>query len=154
MNAAALVASGHWRFIAGMATTSKFRRVIAIGTGESADDVCVAEEGASEDDCFAVWCSIAVLLPDLDDPATLALLPTIAREAWGESAHAVRLETNVLSADGTGTQPALWWAIAIGCASVPFVLRREDGSSHHLAGPTESAAWQAAILAAPPKGDK
>lgn len=77
------VACKNWRWMPGMATNSKFRRVVAACPVESVP--CCAEEGATEDDCHAVWLEHADLLPNLTDPATLGCLLARVREAWGDS---------------------------------------------------------------------
>ena len=75
------VACKGWRWMAGMATNSKFRRVVDACPVERVP--CCAEEGATYDDCHAVWLEHADLLPDLTDPATLGCLLALVREAHG-----------------------------------------------------------------------
>lgn len=64
----------------GMATNSKFRRVVDACPVERVP--CCAEEGATEDDCHAVWLEHADILPDLSDAATVGCLLALVREAW------------------------------------------------------------------------
>lgn len=74
------VACKSWRWVPGMRTDSKFARVVAVDS--DSDVPCAAEEGATNDDCHAVWLDGVPLLPDLTDPATLGCLLSLAREAW------------------------------------------------------------------------
>lgn len=91
-------------------------------------------------------------VPDLADPATLGCLLALVREAWGSTAHLVRLQTNVKTADGLDTEPACWWALAVGLTSEPHYVRGEDeyGPFQRTpAGPTEAEALIAALESAP-----
>ena len=74
------VACRGWRWMPGMRTDSKFARVVAVDSSERAP--CGSEEGATNDDCHAVWLDGVPLLPDLTDPATLGCLLALVREAW------------------------------------------------------------------------
>ena len=76
------VACKNWRWMPGMATNSKFCRVVAACPVESVP--CCAEEGATEDDCYAVWLDGVPLFPDLTDSATLGCLLALVREAYGD----------------------------------------------------------------------
>lgn len=90
------------------------------------------------------------LLPDLEDAATLGCLLALVREAWGSTAHLVRYQTNVSTADGTDTEPACWWALATGLASEPLIVEDERGvRCRHIAAPTEAEALVLALEAAP-----
>jgi hypothetical protein len=71
----------------GMQTDSKFARVVAVDS--DTDAPCASEEGASEDDCYAVWLDGVLVLPDLTDPATLGCLLALVREAWGDQSLSV-----------------------------------------------------------------
>lgn len=73
------VACRGWRWMPGMATNSKFRRVVDACPVERVP--CCAEEGATYDDCHAVWLEHDDLLPDLTDPATLGCLLALVRQA-------------------------------------------------------------------------
>lgn len=77
------VACRGWRWMPGMATNSKFRRVVDACPVERVP--CCAEEGATYDDCHAVWLEHDDLLPDLTDPATLGCLLALVREALHSS---------------------------------------------------------------------
>ena len=70
-----------WRWLPGMRTDSKFARVVAVDSDTGVS--CASEEGATEDDCYAVWLDGVPVLPDLTDPATMGCLLALAREAWG-----------------------------------------------------------------------
>ena len=76
------VACRGWRWMPGMQTDSKFARVVTVDIDSGV--ACAAEEGASEDDCYAVWLDGVPVLPDLTDPATLGCLLALVREAWEE----------------------------------------------------------------------
>jgi hypothetical protein len=74
------VACKGWRWLPGMKTNSKFSRVVAVDSDTGFP--CAAEQGATNDDCHAVWLDDVPLLPDLADPATLGCLLALVREAW------------------------------------------------------------------------
>ena len=74
------VACKGWRWMPGMLTDSKFARVVAADENGA---TCALEEGATEDDCYAVWLNGVPVLPDLTDPATLGCLLALVRMAWG-----------------------------------------------------------------------
>jgi len=73
------VACKGFRWMPGMRTNSKFARVLVVDS----DTPCASEEGATNDDCYAVWLAGVPLLPDLTDPATLGCVLALVREAWG-----------------------------------------------------------------------
>ena len=75
------VACKGWRWMPGMQTDSKFSRVVAVDSETGVP--CAAEQGATNDDCHAVWLDDVPVLPDLTDPATLGCLLALVREAWG-----------------------------------------------------------------------
>lgn len=126
-DSALLAASPHFRWIAGMLDTYA-RRILSVdadGSVKTSDLVAGRSCGESYNEHEE--CTVADLWPpDLSDPATLSLLPTIAREAWGDP-H--------LSARWLGDQ---WEAVIL-------------GRFRSFTGPTESECWYAAILAAPAK---
>jgi hypothetical protein len=133
-----------WRWMAGMRDTTG-RMVVA-----DADCGEIAWIWSANDGCE--WLPVEGHVPDLADPATLGCLLALVREAWGTTAHLVRHNTNVFTADGTDTEPACWWAVAVGLASVPFYVEFTDGDytgRRCFTGPTEAAALVAALLAAP-----
>ena len=76
------VACKGFRWMPGMRTNSKFARVVAVDSGTGAP--CASEEGATNDDCHAVWLDGVPLLPDLSDAATLGCLLALVRKAWGQ----------------------------------------------------------------------
>ena len=144
--------SGKLRWYAGMLTT-RHGRVLRIETHRYDDGAVFtalfvpflcddADEMAIPDDDA---------IPDTDDPLTAAAFLLMAQEAWGETAHLVRFPTHTQPAPGQDLEPALWWALAVGLASVPLLVYRDDGTRHYLAGPTRIEALIAAILAAPEK---
>jgi hypothetical protein len=73
------VACKGWRWMPGMRTDSKFARVVA---ADEDGAPCAAEEGATTDDCHAVWMDNVPVLPDLTDPATLGCVLALVRKAW------------------------------------------------------------------------
>ena len=75
-----------WRWMPGMLTDSKFARVVAADENGAP---CAAEQGATEDDCCAVWLDGVPVLPDLTDPATLGCLLALVREACGDPSLSV-----------------------------------------------------------------
>ena len=86
------VACRGWRWMPGMQTDSKFARVVTVDIDSGV--ACAAEEGASEDDCYAVWLDGVPVLPDLTDPATLGCVLALVREAWAAPRALVRLSAN------------------------------------------------------------
>jgi len=90
-------------------------------------------------------------VPDFTDAATLGALLGMVREAWGTTAHIVRLDTNADDGKG-GLEPACWWALATGLASRPLML--ESPHPHFVAGPTEAEALLRALIAAPKTEDR
>ena len=86
------VACRGWRWMPGMQTDSKFARVVTVDIDSGV--ACAAEEGASEDDCYAVWLDGVPVLPDLTDAATLGCLLALVREAWAAPRALVRLSAN------------------------------------------------------------
>lgn len=77
------VACKGFRWMPGMATDSKFVRVVAVDS--DTNKPCGAENGATNDDCHAVWLDGVHLLPDLTDPATLGCLLALVREAYRDT---------------------------------------------------------------------
>lgn len=74
------VACAGWRWMDGMRLASaKWARVLVVDE----HDMVAAEEGATEDDNYAVWISLGDGIPDLSDPATLGCLLALVREKWG-----------------------------------------------------------------------
>lgn len=71
----------NWIWTAGMRNAnSKFARILRV----SDDEICAAEEGASEDDNFAIWVDSPIdMEPDLFDPATTTgCLVGVVRRIW------------------------------------------------------------------------
>ena len=65
------------------------------------------------------------------DPNSLlcrAVLEAIMRDLWGTTAHLVRLPTN----DNDG--PVLWWAMALGLTSEPFLYPPAGRELHQVPG--------------------
>jgi hypothetical protein len=79
-----------------------------------------------------------------DDGPTLGAMLGAVRAVWGSTAHLVRLDTHESPPGGGDLVPACWWALAVGLASVPFRVWRDDGTSHFLAGKSEAEALAAA----------
>jgi hypothetical protein len=126
-----LVAAPGWRWLPGMRVAgTKFARVVAVRDSGP----CGAEEGATCDDNAAEWLDEGAtpMLPDLSDPLTAHGLLALVRERWGATAHLVRFDTNVTTADGTTTEPACWWALA----SRPF-RQWTGGRLLYVPAPTE-----------------
>jgi hypothetical protein len=85
-------------------------------------------------------------VPDFSDDATKGCLLALVREAWGETAHMVRLQTHDSGgAPGDDMVPACWWALATGLTSRPLLV---DGC-RYVAAPTEVEALVAALESAP-----
>jgi hypothetical protein len=119
------VACKGWRWMPGMLTDSKFARVVAVDSDTGAP--CATEEGASEDDCYAVWMDGVPVLPDLSDAATIGCLLALVREAWEQD------DLGACRFDGR-------W-----CAEVT----PQEGQHHAFYGDTEAEALVAALEAAP-----
>ena len=116
------VACRGWRWMLGAATDSKFARIVAT---DAEGAPCAAEEGASEDDCYAVWLDGVPVLPDLTDPATLGCLLALVREAWGDPAIYASTEN-----DGT------WGVFNAGDA---IVTHQHDSEAEALVAALEAA---------------
>lgn len=129
-----VVACKGWRWLPGMRTDSKFARVVTVDS--DSDVACAAEEGASEDDCHAVWLDRVRVLPDLTDPATLGCLLALVRDAWGNpNGHIVFLGK-------CGSDPRGWrfeWSTTDG----------QFGGGIHRYSPTEAEALVVALEGAP-----
>lgn len=124
------IAAGGW-WLAGMLNgAGKFARVLVTSGDPDDPEFCAAEEGATEDDCYAVWVGYPGCWPDLRDPATLGACLAVVRERWGEPrAHLWPAE----DADG-GT---------------PWLFRLCYGAAPRCEGNTEAEALVAALEAAP-----
>lgn len=86
----------------------------------------------------------AGMVPNLDEDVTRLGVLAVVRRAWGDPMlHLVRHETHVMDHCGTGTIPAVWWAIADSSS-----CKMMNGRSY-FAGPTEIEAILAALEAAP-----
>jgi hypothetical protein len=92
------VACKGWRWMPGMRTDSKFARVVAVDSDTGA--ACASEEGATNDDCHAVWLDSVLVLPDLTDPATVGCLLDLVRKAWRCPAAYVRQTGTRRASDG------------------------------------------------------
>lgn len=78
--ARAAVALPGWQWQPGMRTDSKFAHVVAVDSDTGAP--CAAEEGASEDDCYAVWLDYSGVLPDYRHPGTAGCLLAMLGPGW------------------------------------------------------------------------
>jgi len=126
------IACKGWRWMPGMQTDSKFARVVAVDSDTGVP--CAAEDGATNDDCHAVWLNDVPLLPDLTDPATLGCLLALVREAWGD--HATSFANGY-------EEPQNVWVVHNGRFS-------SDDYGHEIAkGSTEAEALVRALEAAP-----
>jgi len=119
------VACKGFRWLPGMRTGSKFARVVAVDSDTGAP--CATEEGASEDDCYAVWLDGVPLFPDLSDAATIGCLLALVREAWEQD-------------DMGASRYRERWCIE---------FTPQEGQHHAFYGDAEAEALVAALEAAP-----
>ena len=145
------VACKGWRWMQGMRARGCGDSGIVTNVWSDADTHQTTNIFVSYDEecrsCEHVAPDFDQCLPDLSDPATLGCLLALVREAWGSTAHIVRLHTNVFK--DNGTEPACWWALAVGLTSEPTLFEKEPERSGWYAGPTEAEALVAALEGAP-----
>ena len=125
-----LLACPRFRWMPGMRANDQ--RIVACDPNSS--DVCIADEGCTEEGHTARWVEPQRLRPDLSDPATLGCLLALVREAHKQPNAYARLRRNPRSFEG------LYWEVLANAEEW-----RESALGH---GSTEAAALVAALEAA------